>query len=276
MKGEKHLRAAARLIEIGDEAVVGSVKSLTEELVVAVRRLIHTFSTEGGRIKNDATARRVLRDLDDLVMRIIEGRGQGDSRFANEVDRFLLNFDELEAINLAGHQTINGIRIAKSRLNAHKRYAVDSVLYNLRGAGMRLGFVDPLRQLLGRAVVTGMHVNELEVQLSEQIPEILRRHVGQVARDALGQYDGMIQEYVRRAYSMDGFIYVNSIVENSRRQCRRWVEMEIIPFDQLAEEIAWAEAYGGGMIPGTTPDNFAINRGGYNCRHKAFAVRGAV
>jgi len=43
--------------------------------------------------------------------------------------------------------------------------------------------------------------------------------------------------------------------------------------ERLQQEINWAFQNGQGMIPETNPDNFIINRGGYNCRHEAIPVR---
>jgi len=52
----------------------------------------------------------------------------------------------------------------------------------------------------------------------------------------------------------------------------RWADKGHILFSELEEEIRWAENNGSGMIEGTTPDNFAELRGGYNCRHFAVPV----
>jgi hypothetical protein len=44
-------------------------------------------------------------------------------------------------------------------------------------------------------------------------------------------------------------------------------------FEDLEQEIAWAENNGTGMIPNTTPENFCQNRGGFNCRHICYPIR---
>ena len=52
-------------------------------------------------------------------------------------------------------------------------------------------------------------------------------------------------------------------------------KLGLLLFEDLEEEIAWAENNGTGMIPNTTPENFCQNRGGFNCRHIAYPVRSA-
>ena len=101
----------------------------------------------------------------------------------------------------------------------------------------------------------------------------------QASRDALLQYDGVVNEAVRKVYKMDALLYVGSIVKDSRAQCERWVretkngKLGLILFEDLQDEIDWADNNGTGMIPNTTPENFCQNRGGYNCRHIAYPVR---
>ena len=106
--------------------------------------------------------------------------------------------------------------------------------------------------------------------------------MGQVARDALSQYDGTIQTVVRNRYDLQNIRYVGSIVKGSRGQCKKWTEMGLIPFEQLQAEIDWVEArlgstYKGhrigGWIAGTTVDTFLMFRGGWRCRHRGVVVR---
>jgi hypothetical protein len=49
--------------------------------------------------------------------------------------------------------------------------------------------------------------------------------------------------------------------------------MEVLPFEDLQKEINWAFANGRGMNDATTPETFALYRGGYNCRHMAIPFR---
>jgi len=63
------------------------------------------------------------------------------------------------------------------------------------------------------------------------------------------------------------------LIEDSRKQCVRWVGKEILLFSDLQSEIEWAFNNGTGMNKSTTPDTFAIYRGGYNCRHEAIPTK---
>jgi hypothetical protein len=82
-----------------------------------------------------------------------------------------------------------------------------------------------------------------------------------------------MNKVVMDEYELPFIRYVGNIIQDSRWQCRRWVEMEYIPVTQLTAEVRRAFRQGSGMIPGTTKDTFIINCGGYNCLHTAFPVR---
>jgi hypothetical protein len=63
------------------------------------------------------------------------------------------------------------------------------------------------------------------------------------------------------------------LIEDSRSQCVRWVKKRILQKSELDSEISWANNNGSGMIAGTNKENFAVYRGGYNCRHSAIPFK---
>ena len=102
---------------------------------------------------------------------------------------------------------------------------------------------------------------------------LLTRYVTQISRDALYQFSGLANQVIAVEYGLNAYEYVGSLVDDSRPQCQRWVEKQVLFFSELQEEINWALDNGKGMIPSTTPQNFAIYRGGYNCQHEAIPVK---
>jgi hypothetical protein len=156
----------------------------------------------------------------------------------------------------------------------------------MQGQGLSLALVKPLENELFTAVYQGSSLRDVLTSLENQLqttPQrsgIITRLVTQAGRDSLGQYNGKVNEYVRKVYKMDAVLYVGSLVKDSRPQCIRWTQETenfgqkgLILFEDLGSEIIWANNNGSGMIPGTTPEMFTENRGGYNCRHDAYPVR---
>jgi uncharacterized protein YggL (DUF469 family) len=146
-------------------------------------------------------------------------------------------------------------------------------------------FIAPVREGLYRNIMFGATVGETEEFIKSQVVSTkqkdskLTRYVGQVATDALHQFDGSVNQVAKQSLGLNATQYVGSLIEDSRAQCIKWVGMSIIKDENLQEEIDWALAGGqfsnkkcSGMIEGTTTDTFCINRGGYRCRHRAFPI----
>jgi hypothetical protein len=201
------------------------------------------------------------------------------------VSGFLENFDEIGANTQLAQQELNGLEITKSFLNPFKRYAVNNVVAAMQGQGLNTNLINPIKNELLIAVNQGSSLTDVVTSIAGQLTTsearqgVLKRISLQASRDALLQYDGIVNEAVRKSYKLDALLYVGSLVKDSRAQCERWVREDkngkigLILFEDLQSEIDWADNNGTGMIPDTTPENFCQNRGGYNCRHIAYPVR---
>jgi hypothetical protein len=125
----------------------------------------------------------------------------------------------------------------------------------------------------------------------------VNRWAKQITRDALSQYDGAVKQKIQEDLQMDSFRYVGTIKETTRSNCRHMLTLaptvtepqgsgknrKLVQtpnrFSSLRQDdggyriadiptIINLSQGGGGWIPGTTPENYFINRGGYNCRHE--------
>jgi hypothetical protein len=241
---------------------------------------INKFRTTSGNLVRSKENLARLSSFKTAVNRFLEKAG-----YNVMVSGFLENFDEIGANTQLAQQELNGIDITKSFLNPFKRYAVNNVVAAMQGQGLNVNLINPLKNELLIAVNQGSSLTDVVTSIAGQLTTtearqgVLKRISLQASRDALLQYDGVVNEAVRKSYKMDALLYVGSIVKDSRAQCERWVsetkngKLGLILFEDLQDEINWADNNGTGMIPDTTPENFCQNRGGYNCRHIAYPVR---
>jgi hypothetical protein len=241
---------------------------------------INKFRTTSGNLVRSKENIARLSSFKTAVNRFLEKAG-----YNVMVSAFLENFDEIGANTQLAQQELNGIDITKSFLNPFKRYAVNNVIAAMQGQGLNVNLINPLKNELLIAVNQGSSLTDVVTSIAGQLTTtearqgVLKRISLQASRDALLQYDGVVNEAVRKSYKMDALLYVGSIVKDSRAQCERWVnetkngKLGLILFEDLETEIQWADNNGTGMIPDTTPENFCQNRGGYNCRHIAYPVR---
>lgn len=219
-----------------------------------------------------------------------------NATYKSNIRNYLADFDKVATLNKKIHKVQNKINIDKiiNIANKNQRELIsktakgvtssisDKTLYkNLAGDGMREQFTKPVKRMLYQNLMTGAPETQVKTILHDYIigkkDEIgqLQRWTGQITRDALSQYDGAINDMVRKEYDLNAFKYIGSIALNSRLQCKKWIteKNRILKYSELTKEIQWAVNNGKGMIPGTTKDNFASNRGGFNCRHQALAIR---
>jgi hypothetical protein len=243
---------------------------------------ISKFRTTSGNLVRSKENLARLGSFKTALNRFLEKAG-----YNVMVSGFLENFDEIGANTQLAQQELNGLEITKSFLNPFKRYAVNNVVAAMQGQGLNTNLINPIKNELLIAVNQGSSLTDVVTSIAGQLTTsearqgVLKRISLQASRDALLQYDGIVNEAVRKSYKLDALLYVGSLVKDSRLQCEEWVNFEengkkgLILFEQLEEQILFAENEGTGMIPNTTPENFCQNRGGYNCRHIAYPVRSA-
>lgn len=216
--------------------------------------------------------------------------------YKSGIRNYLTDFDKVASLNVKIHKVENKININKiiKVANKNQRELISktakgvtsgisdkTLTMNLAGDGMRDQFTKPVKRMLYQNIIKGTPETQVKSILHQYIigrkDEIgqLERWTGQITRDALSQYDGAINDMVREEFDLNAFKYIGSIALNSRPQCKRWITVKdrILKYDELTKEIQWANNNGKGMIPETKKDNFATNRGGFNCRHQAIAIR---
>jgi hypothetical protein len=269
-----------KITEKANAYVEKTLGKVEPKFVQQVVDWINKFSTTNGRIiRTDANIARVGA-FRTAVERFLKRAG-----YSEMVANYLTGFDAMANAQQEIHKDLNGIELKKSFINTFKTNAIQNVITAMEGQGLQQSLVNPLKQELFIAVNQGSSLTDVVQSISKQLTTteqrqgVLKRIALQSSRDALGQYDGVVNEAVRNVYKLDALLYVGSLVKDSRPQCERWVnymengKLGLILFDQLQDEIDWALFNGTGFIPETTPENFCQNRGGYNCRHTCYPVR---
>lgn len=272
---DKLIKEKLKLMDTVDEVFLDEIKQTQNAILRRVNGLLSKFDVVDGRLVANETNNMLLAKLRKDIRKIVK-----NSSYQTKIDAYLRNFDTIteltEDIMLEG----NGISMSKVNVNPLKREAIDNVVKGLiEPAAIDAGFEKPIRQALFNAVVLGQGVQETKKLLSNLIAGTstkngqLQRYVGQISRDAINRYDGQVNALVAKEYGLNAYRYVGSLVKDSRAQCVRWVGKRVLPIDTLESEIEWAHNNGSGMVDGTTPENFSIFRGGWNCRHAAIPFR---
>lgn len=246
------------------------------------RRSISVIDTSGNRRRETATVIVSGTKLDDFILRLpkLLEKSLKDIGFTGKAQNFVQNFDTVKDANLSFHESQNKRKadraVVTSITNQMKKLVADR-LTNANGTLSQTMLVS-IRQTLQNNAVSSVPLTTTIDQIGDYIagtPDTagqFSRIATLTSRDGYFQYQGKIDQELSTQFGYNAYRYIGSLVEESRPQCVRWADKGYILFSELEKEIEWAENNGSGMIEGTTPDNFAEFRGGYNCRHFAVPV----
>jgi len=268
------------------KALAAFRKSVSKSEPVFARLLIEwveKFNTTNGNISQSKYNRNRLAGLRKAIDRYLIRSGYNEA-----VTQFIASYDPLSDTIREVHADLNDIKVTKSFVNRYKTFAISQTVNGLQRQGLNQSLVNPVRNELFVAVANGQSlqqtISSLETQLittTDKQGRLLSNSI-QVSRDALGQYEGTVNEGIATAFGLDAYLYIGSLVNDSRSQCERWVNYDehgkkgLLLKTDLESEIRWAMNNGTGFIKETEPDTFCINRGGYNCRHTCYPVRSSL
>jgi len=274
---ERLIKEKLKLMDSVDDVFLDDIKQTQNAILRRVNGLLSKFDVEGGRLVNSETNRTLLIQLRKDVRAIVR-----KSSYSSKIDAYLRNFDTITELTEKIHLEGNDLKLSKVSINPLKQEAIDNVVKGLSAPdSIDIGFEKYIRDTVFNAVTLNQGYNETRQQLKDLIAGTPQKHgqlerwVGQIARDAINQYDGQINAQIAVEYELNAYRYVGSLVKDSRPQCVRWVGKQVLKFDELQSEIDWAKnkKNGRGFNDATTVQNFAIYRGGYNCRHAAIPFR---
>lgn len=279
-KINKAIKKGEDAMLLADDDFTEAIKEIEPYILREINKIFDEIDVKEGRIQNSEQAIRFLATIEKRIDEALKKAG-----YNSKVKDLLKNFDVIRRNNLEVHSLLNKADIPYASLNDLTRLEVENTIQKLLGAGISKDFKYPIREALYRNITLGSSIQEAKKTIESYIlsndgaNSKLLRYTTQVARDSINQYDGAIQTVIKNELGLKDYIYSGSIINDSRCQCKYWVNKQKLPHDELEGEIQTAldgESLGGcqcsGMIPGTNILNFAQYRGGYNCRHRAIST----
>jgi len=264
------------------EDLQAEMRSLSKEISDIV---VTEYARFFGKVENVSLKDKVtfLSGETAKIEELIISKLLSNSTYKKTIEKYIQSFEKIAELNKKIHYDINKINAAdiikySTRSQRDKINSVVSALISRDELSSKL--IQPVKNLISSNIMAGTTLSDAKQYLKDYISGnneklgYFERYAGQISRDAIFQYDGEINNVIMREYNMYKIQYVGSIVKDSRAQCIRWVNEKkgVLMYDELEKEISWAYRNGSGMIQGTTPENFLIFRGGYNCRHEAIPI----
>lgn len=259
------------------------IESLEVAIYSKILDILRNFAQEEGRIIKSGSNASLFDRLKKEILRVIR-----ESTFVPKVNKFLTSFDKVEKMNRNIYERILGTKI-KTDLSLEKLTVIEKVTDALANqSSLNTNFINPIRKALTDSVRFNQTFQEAEANLKSLVKGtgkggLFRRYSGQVVTDSINGYDGAVNDVIRDAYQLDGFRYVGSLIEDSRKNCVELVngsgefeKFAIRPGTYRTEDlqdIIDVAKHRPGWNPATTVSTFAQYRGGYNCRHQVMYFR---
>lgn len=272
---EKLSRAVVKLIDKGERQYADWIHQNDKKIVKGLLSVYGAMPTTKDGYVNKTGLRKFLATRRAQVTKVLNSLG-----YSLMVEQYLANFDEITKLNIQLQDAISGLDAqALAKFASPVQKLLTNLTYDsLVGAGLHNIFFAQIEKTLLQIGTVGVSLQEAVLALNDAIVGTgqysrFSNYALTAGRDALGQYDGTINQKIASEFGLNAVVYVGTLVENSRPQCERWLEYEFIPMSELDNELDWAFANGSGMVAQTTPATFVIYRGGYSCRHKAVPIR---
>jgi hypothetical protein len=174
--------------------------------------------------------------------------------------------------------------LAPEVLEIIKKTSIDEMVISLTESGIHANVSDKIGSLIQESIETGGRYTDLTRQLRDFITGnaetagALERYAGQITTDGINQFAATYNKTVTDDLGLEWFMYVGSLVGDSRDLCQALISKKFIHESELPEVVKGrvngkqVPVYSKtglpyGMIPGTNVSNFQVRRGGYRCNH---------
>lgn len=263
----------SRIISKGTDQFTRTVNGLNDDFIKQTLKELEKMDTKSGQVLSDNKKNRTfVATMRGRIRKILEKLG-----YFGSVSDFTFNFNTLSRYIVFVQKEVNQIAIRSALITPFRNFSVSKVLFDLQGQGLDANLIKPIEQEMRKAVRLGGNWIDMSNNIESFLGAGKNGKLGRLAElgsmDALGQFNGLVNDKIRTQFNLDGIRYVGSLIQDSRPQCQRWVDMKELAFNDLPTEIAWAERNGTGWIMGTIPGTFLQNRGGHRCRHEVIPTR---
>jgi len=269
-EGKRIIRDGRKIMD--EAADIKGLGAVLDKIINAILARLASMGTNSEGVANDSKSnthklRMIEKDIEGVLK----------DEYAPKIQDYYRSFIEVENNAVALSLEINDLKVGRGMFRDIRQNSLNYVENALLGDGVKARFIDDWMVNISRQVISGGDLFSLESTVRNfVINGRFESYVRQIAMDTINQYHGALQNKIKAEFELEWIVYVGSIISTSRDQCIRWVGKQYLHESELEGEIAWANDNGSGMIRGTNKGNFAINRGGWSCRHEGIWVSDEV
>lgn len=198
-----------------------------------------------------------------------------ESGYNQEVSDYLKYYEgSKKAINDYYTTIIANYKDSEELFKAIKQANIETTTESLLGAGINANYIDPVKTVLKNVVIGNGDYTTLKKSLKEliigndQIEPRLKAYSGQVANDAIRQFQRNYFNAVSEDLGLEHYFYRGTTIRDSREFC----VLHHGHFYTKEEVQNWPSRPWKGMVKGTNESTIFTYVGGYSCRHTIIPV----
>lgn len=268
-----------------DKQIPSLQEKMLEEISAQLRRL---DLDSNGSIKSTVSNIQIFSSIKNKLTRIIV-----NDQYLGEVKQFVQTFSQIASLQHEYWASVEKEFKPRPLLREIRIQAIKTTVNRLTENGIGVNISDRIASLLQSNITTGGSLMKMQRILHNQVlgteeyDGFLKSYTKQVTVDAVNQYNAQYTHAIASDLGYEWYAYQGSDITTTRHFCDamtdfRYFHVSEIPRLLKAEELYYIDKAGKkvlveiyprtklpyGMIAGTNPDNFFINRGGYNCGHQ--------
>lgn len=276
------------------KAIKKAVSGFNRKIPAAQRSIFDSVSEEikrldlhpSGKIRTTAKNLSILASIRNKIIKIIV-----TDEYRADVKKFIESFNEITKLQNAYWKSVETKFKPTPVLKALRKQAVSDTVGKLMDSGIGVNVGDRITDILRTSITSGGSYKKLTAQLRDGLLNTeqkgyLDRYAKQVTIDSLNQYSAQYNNVVASDLGYTWYKYDNTDIDTTRPFCdamtdQPYFHVSEIPRILKAEGLYYSKEGAKtkvplnpktdlpfGMIPGTSPETFFVNRGGYNCGHQ--------
>ena len=274
-----------KMIDTLTEEIDRAVREFTDGLPAIQKKIYASLLDElkglklysDGSIKNNyeniRKIARIKKTLKDIIL---------NKPYLIKVNGFVDAYESVEKIQNIYFGKLSADFTPKKVLEEVKKQSVDDVVEMLTENGINANIAEPIRQIIKTNITSGGSYAELTEQLRDKIlgtkdlDGSLVKYSSQITTDAINQYSATYIKVVTDDLGLKWFRYTGSLLKTSRPFCIAMVAKSYVHESEFPEilkgNIDGKKVSLAGLNANTTPANFQILRGGWNCSHQLIPI----
>lgn len=277
-ESEAALKSLTNLLDKSEDAFTDSVPALQRKIFNRVRTLMRELDVRKGKIRatgaNLRKINRIKRDIREIIL---------SDRYLRDVNKFTRSFEKATALQTAFFRTLKSDFTQPKFINTLQDVSIKNTVEALTESGIQANIVDKAADIIRANIAESNTFSNLSDQMrnfltkTEETVGALQRHTSQITTDALNTYAREYSQVVSESLDSEWFLYVGSLVEDSRDFCKALVKKKWIhrsEFSDITKGRIDIDNDGDnetvslqGVKKQTNASNFLTLAGGFNCNH---------